>query len=277
MQSPHYKHKKKQTNSIKAKRRKKPAGSLLGAAAAFLPDYPASIVRVSPNFGERAAGKTVSMIILHYTEMKNAELAERLLSDPKAQVSAHYVVRKDGAIVQMVAEEKRAWHAGASFWQGETDINSCSVGIEIDNNGHAAYPAAQIKALTALVKDIAARYNILPRHILAHSDIAPGRKIDPGEKFPWAFLAREGAGHYVPPEPLQEGELIKIGATGQKTAALQRLLACYGYNVEAHGYFDTRTELAVAAFQRHFRPLKIDGIADISTLATLRNLLKTLL
>jgi len=259
-----------------------------GKPLSFAPDYAGALVRPSPNFGERCGGKPISMLILHFTGMKNAEAAERLLTDPQSEVSAHYLVRENGAVIQMAPEAKRAWHAGKSFWQGETDINSCSIGIEIVNAGdyplrngdaeHAfpPYPDAQIKGLIPLCRAIIAHYGIAPRYVLAHSDIAPERKIDPGERFPWGELAAAGIGLYVPPAPMREGQIVKLGDSGKAVEALQAMLALYGYNISVNGIFDRQTELAVTAFQRHFRPALVDGMADISTISTLRSLLSKL-
>jgi N-acetylmuramoyl-L-alanine amidase len=233
----------------------------------------------SPNHGSRK-GMKPSAIILHYTEMATAAAALAHLCDPKAEVSAHYVVDKDGAIFQLVPESRRAWHAGVSSWHGETDMNSASIGIEIQNGGHRlgapAYPDAQIDALIALCRDIQKRHAIAAQGILAHSDIAPGRKIDPGEYFPWARLAAAGVGHYVPPHPIGDDMPLAHDAEGEEIAALQKMLAAYGYQIEITGRYDERTEAVVAAFQRHFRPARVEGKADGSTVETLRDLLAKL-
>ncbi|WP_420962695.1 N-acetylmuramoyl-L-alanine amidase [Brucella sp. IR073] len=248
--------------------------------AAFAPDYPGATVRPSPNFGPRKDGKQVSILILHYTGTENGAVAEELLSTPEREVSAHYVVHEDGRVVQMVAESKRAWHAGQSFWLGETDINSCSVGIEIVNPGPLAdfpdFPDTQIEAVIALSRDICARHSIEPRKILAHSDIAPLRKIDPGEKFPWERLYRAGLGHWVEPSPIRGGRFLALGDRGQPVEALQSMLALYGYYTPVDGILGMETEAAVKAFQRHFRPQKVDGVADVSTIETLHRLLSAL-
>ena len=143
------------------------------------------------------------MIILHYTGMATGAAAESWLCDPASEVSSHYLVHEDGSIVQMVRESDRAWHAGKGSWRGETDINSRSVGIEIVNPGHAlgytTFPKRQIAAVIELCRDITTRHAIRPQRVLAHSDVAPGRKIDPGEKFPWRKLAEAGVGHFVAP------------------------------------------------------------------------------
>ncbi len=242
------------------------------------PDSPlAAKVFPSPNHGERKGTHKPDIIILHYTGMTDAGEALQRLCNPVAEVSAHYLVFEDGRILQMVPEARRAWHAGASSWAGASDINSRSIGIEIANPGHDGglpdFPAAQIDAVAALVKDIAARWRIPQRHILGHSDIAPGRKVDPGEKFPWTTLHRQGIGHWVEPTPIREGNVFKRGDNGPSVEALQAMLALYGYGIIIDGIFGPQTEAVVAAFQSHFRQQKVDGVADISTITTLRNLL----
>ncbi|MFZ2102874.1 MAG: N-acetylmuramoyl-L-alanine amidase [Oricola sp.] len=247
---------------------------------AFAPDHPGALIRVSPNIGERRHGKPVDILLLHYTGMESGPGAEDWLCDPKSEVSCHYIVHEDGRIVQMVPEERRAWHAGTSFWKGETDINSRSVGIEIVNAGHEFglpdYPDRQIEAVIALSRGILSRHAIPAERVLAHSDVAPGRKRDPGELFPWAWLAAEGIGHWVEPAPLGGGRFFSVGDKGQPVEALQSMLALYGYNVAISGEFDQRLAAAVAAFQRHFRPGRVDGVADASTIATLHRLLSAL-
>jgi len=246
----------------------------------FLPDHAGVVVRPSPNFGQRCGVDAVTFLILHYTGMENADVAERHLCDPAAQVSAHYLLREDGTIIQMVAEGARAWHAGSSHWAGMDDINSRSIGIELVNGGPVHnfpdYPHQQIEALIDLCQGILARHPIKPHHVLAHSDIAPARKIDPGEKFPWGQLAQAGIGHYVPPSPIAGGRFMMCGDKGQPIEAYQSMLALYGYKIEITGLFDEETELVTYAFQRHFRPQKVDGIADKSTIETLHRLLACL-
>ena len=159
----------------------------------FSPDYPLARVVPSPNHGERL--RPISMLILHYTGMPTASSALDLLRDPEAEVSAHYFVEEDGRVLQLVPEARRAWHAGKSFWAGETDVNSASIGVEIVHPGHddpRPYPARQIAAAAALARDICERRGIAKERVLAHSDIAVTRKVDPGEFFPWDALAIRG-------------------------------------------------------------------------------------
>jgi N-acetylmuramoyl-L-alanine amidase len=233
----------------------------------------------SPNQGDRRNGMRPDLLLLHYTGMPNTDDALARLCSAESQVSAHYLVFEDGRVVQMVPEARRAWHAGAASWAGETDINSASVGIEIANPGHdhgyRDFPDAQIEAVVTLCRDIVARHGIRPDRVLAHSDVAPTRKEDPGEKFPWRKLHAVGVGHWIEPAAIGTGETLKPGERGDKVGALQANLQCYGYGLEQTGVYDDLTVAVVRAFQRHFRPAQVDGIADASTRATLNELLKT--
>lgn len=233
----------------------------------------------SPNHGERAGG-TIDILLLHYTGMANNDAALRWLCTPESQVSCHYFVHEDGRVLRLVPEERRAWHAGAGSWKGRGDINSRSIGIEIANPGHPHgypdFPDVQIEALIRLAQDILSRHAIPPEYVLAHSDTAPGRKIDPGEKFPWERLAREGVGHWVAPDTAADGAALAHGAEGAAVRRLQQALAGYGYEVALSGDYDAGTERAVGAFQRHFRPACVDGIADLSTRNTLEKLIAAL-
>ena len=234
----------------------------------------------SPNHGERRAHTRPNCLILHYTGMPSAAAAIAWLRNPDSQVSSHYVVEEDGAIFQLVAEERRAWHAGVGVWKGEHDINSASIGIEIVNPGHdfgrPPFADAAIEATIALCRDICARHGIPPERVLAHSDIAPKRKRDPGEMFPWERLHRAGVGHWAAPAPIRDEALMAPGEEGPSVRALQAMLALYGYGVEMTGVNDAQTKTVVAAFQRHFRPERVDGAVDSSSVETLRRLLTTL-
>ncbi|MBN9031386.1 MAG: N-acetylmuramoyl-L-alanine amidase [Rhizobiales bacterium] len=248
--------------------------------SAFLPDYAAAMVQPSPNHGERADGRLPDMILLHYTGMGTADGALDWLCRDESQVSSHYFVHEDGRVLQLVPEARRAWHAGKSFWAGEVDINSLSIGIEIANAGHPGglpdFPEAQITAVIALCRDIAVRRGIAPERILGHSDVAPVRKVDPGEKFPWDRLAAGGVGHWVEPAALGGGRFFQQGDSGKPVEALQSMLSLYGYGVEISGEYDAKTAGCVEAFQRHFRAARVDGIADVSTIDTLHRLLTAL-
>ena len=220
------------------------------------------------------------MLVLHYTGMVDHDRALDLLCDPRSQVSAHYFVGEDGRVLQLVDERDRAWHAGKACWCGEEDVNSLSIGIEIANVGHEYgypdFPDRQVVAVIELCRDIIGRWRIRPERVLGHSDVAPGRKRDPGEKFPWPRLAAAGIGHHVAPAPITAGEALGRGDEGRAVARLQEDLAGYGYRIPKDGCFDAETEAVVAAFQRHFRPQAVDGRADRSTLETLARLLDAL-
>jgi N-acetylmuramoyl-L-alanine amidase len=230
----------------------------------------------SPNHDARACG--VDILLLHYTGMADTAAAQARLCDPAAKVSCHYLVREDGGIVQLVAEARRAWHAGVAMWQGTTDINARAIGIEIANGGHdfgcPNYPPAQIAAVIELCRDILARYAIPPHHVLAHSDVAPRRKRDPGETFPWRALHDAGIGLWVAPAPVTAGRTLAPGDRGAEVTRLKAALRGYGYGLEnAADTFDDELQDVVAAFQRHFRPQRVDGRADPSTVRTLHDLL----
>ena len=243
-------------------------------------DFPGATVLPSPNHGARLLSGKPDMILLHYTGMPTEDGALDWLAREESQVSAHYFVRENGEIIQMVAEDRRAWHAGKSAWDGETDINSASIGIEISNGGHPAglpdFPAVQIAAVIELCRNCGERWAIKPERVLAHSDVAPIRKVDPGEKFPWDVLHAAGVGHHVEPAPLSGGRFFQRGDRGEPVEALQSMLAVYGYALEITGEYCERTEGVVAAFQRHFRPARVDGIACSSTIETLHRLIVSL-
>jgi N-acetylmuramoyl-L-alanine amidase len=203
----------------------------------------------SPNFDERAL--PISMLVFHYTGMADAASAIARLCDPDARVSCHYLVAEDGQILRMVDEEKRAWHAGASYWRGITDVNSASIGIEIVNPGHGLgyrpFPEEQISALIPLVADIVGRHRITRGNIVGHSDVAPARKQDPGELFPWGQLARLRLALPRPTRNLMDPNWTDAGFL----LALER----FGYDVSDR-------LAAVVAFQRRYRPELIDGEID---------------
>lgn len=223
----------------------------------------------SPNFDDRRCRLT--HIVLHYTDMADCDAALARLCDAQAKVSAHYLIRRDGQVFALVDEDKRAWHAGVSFWRSETDMNSASIGIELDHDGHAAdgsmaaFPAAQMTALIALLQDIVRRHNLDPRHILGHSDIAPGRKIDPGEAFDWAALSKAGFGLWVDNVTTEDVPPLAMGSEDKAVAPLQKALAAIGYQIVADGVYGPQTQAVITAFQRHFRPAQTDGVADAET------------
>jgi N-acetylmuramoyl-L-alanine amidase len=232
----------------------------------------------SRNCGQRLGAGIPDMVLLHYTGMLDAQAALERLCSPLSNVSAHYVVFEDGRITQCVPESERAWHAGVSSWAGETDINSCSIGIEIANPGHdfgyPDFPSRQIAAVIALCRGIIVRRGIRADRVLGHSDVAPARKQDPGEKFPWRLLSNSGVGLWVKPARMVRGPRLVVGASGEEVSDLQARLAAYGYGLPVTDEYDTATQQVVTAFQRHFRPARVDGEADESTSRTLEALLE---
>jgi len=214
----------------------------------------------SPNFQPRPPGAAIDMLVIHYTGMQSAQAALERLCDPAAEVSAHYLIDEAGQVTALVDEENRAWHAGVSSWRGQSDVNSRSIGIELANPGHEfgyrPFPPAQMAALADLAQGILARWPIPARNVVGHSDVAPRRKQDPGELFDWSWLARRGIGLWPQPAPVTIGEAAA-------------LLAEYGYDIA-----DPRA--ALIAFQRHFRPLSCDGVADSETLALLNGAMSLL-
>lgn len=229
----------------------------------------------SPNFDART--KVPDMLVLHYTGMESGEAALARLRDPEARVSSHYLVEEDGRIFGLVPEERRAWHAGVSFWKGEEGVNHASIGIEIVNPGHEfgyrPFPPAQIDAVIALVADIRTRWSIDDGRILGHSDVAPARKQDPGELFPWKQLARAGHGIWAEADPAPGDPLVE-GAEGVGVFALQAGLTRLGYDCAPSGRFDPSTREIVSAFQRHWVQTRWDGVADGLTRATLMAVLR---
>ncbi|MEP6340706.1 N-acetylmuramoyl-L-alanine amidase [Parasphingorhabdus sp.] len=214
----------------------------------------------SPNFDQRKL--PVTILVMHYTGMKDAASAINWLANPDAKVSAHYVVTEDGQIVQMVNEENRAWHAGRGYWRGIEDVNSASIGIEIVNPGHewgyVPFPEEQMDSVTRLASEIVGRHNIAKSNIIGHSDLAPARKQDPGELFDWGRLARHGLALERPTKNLFD----PIWTDGGFMLALER----FGYDI-------TAKKDAVVAFQRRFRQENIDGIIDGETRAILLSLM----
>jgi N-acetylmuramoyl-L-alanine amidase len=229
----------------------------------------------SPNFDGRTAPP--DMVILHYTGMPSGEAALERLRDPAAKVSAHYLVEEDGRVFRLVAEERRAWHAGVAFWKGDTDINARSIGIEIVNPGHEhgyrPFPKSQITAVIGLLTDIRTRWTVPDAFILGHSDVAPERKEDPGELFPWRTLRHAGHGLWSEPDAAP-GEPLGEGDSGVGVFALQAGLHRLGYDSPPSGRYDAKTRTLVTAFQRHWAPHRIDGVADGETRARLMGVLR---
>jgi len=240
-------------------------GGVARAVWAAMPEHTMR-ERPSPNHDARPDGQDVDILLLHYTGMRSAGEALERLCDPAAKVSAHYMIDEDGTIWRLVPEARRAWHAGVASWCGATDINARSIGIELVNPGHEfgyrPFPEPQMAALETLAQGILARHPIPPRRVLGHSDVAPSRKEDPGELFDWARLARAGVGLWPEGSPGVESGPADV-------AALQAGLARYGYAVPGTGVLDPGTRAVITAFQRHFRPARIDGAGDPGTAARL--------
>ena len=217
------------------------------------------VERLSPNHDARTGA--VDMLILHYTGMVDQAAALARLTDPAAKVSAHYLIGEDGAVFRLVPEERRAWHAGVSSWAGYRDINGMSIGIELVNPGHEFgyrdFPPAQMETLAALASDIRRRHRIADRRVLGHSDVAIGRKQDPGERFDWRWLARRGVGLWP--------DFAGAPTPADEIAPLQRDLAKFGYDCPQSGVLDAATRATVRAFQLHFRPQRCDGTPDDET------------
>ena len=213
----------------------------------------------SPNFNDRPKDIVPNILVIHYTGMQSLDQALQRLMSSNSQVSAHYLISRKGEIFKLVSEEKRAWHAGVSYWRGETDINSYSIGIELENPGHefgySKFPKSQMSVLTELCVELINKYSISPENIVGHSDIAPRRKKDPGELFDWKSLAKKGVGLW--PEPI----LNKI-----TLESFEKSLNDFGYEI-----VDLRS--TITAFQRHYLPDKVSGISDATTQKTLATLL----
>jgi N-acetylmuramoyl-L-alanine amidase len=217
--------------------------------------------RPSPNHGPRRGPGGIDILLIHYTGMPSAATALDRLCDPLAEVSAHYLIAEDGAIWRLVDEARRAWHAGSAFWAGERDINSRSIGIELANPGHEhgyrAFPEPQLAALAWLGGDILARHAIPAARILGHSDVAPLRKEDPGELFPWERMARAGLGLWPDFRAATEAPADILAA--------QQMLARIGYETPSSGVLDAEPRAVITAFQRHWRPARCDGALDAET------------
>lgn len=223
------------------------------------------MIRRSPNFDERPSVAEIDMLVIHYTGMESAGAALARLCDPAAKVSAHYLIDEDGAVLALVDEGMRAWHAGQAYWRGGRGVNARSLGVELVNPGHEfgyrPFPEAQMAALEKLALGMLSRHPIQARNVVGHADVAPWRKLDPGELFDWRRLARAGLGLW-PERP-------EFSHNGGQDGDFFTLLADYGYDV-------SNPEMAVMAFQRHFRPGRVDGAADAETLGLLTALVNGL-
>jgi N-acetylmuramoyl-L-alanine amidase len=230
---------------------------------------PVIISHPSLNFDMRDIGVPLQFIVLHYTGMPTGAAALARLCDPAAKVSAHYLIEEDGSVFRLVEEDRRAWHAGKGFWRGTTDLNSASIGIELVNPGHQfgyrTFSSTQIEALKNLMREIIKRHGMNPATaLLAHADIAPARKEDPGELFPWKELAGEGLGLWPQPE---SGDYDFAD-----DAEVQNLLIAIGYDCPSTGNYDPPTRAALLAFQRHYHPENLTGTPEKETVARLRAL-----
>ncbi len=220
----------------------------------------------SPNHDTRG-GQTVDMLLLHYTGMKTGEAALERLCDPSAKVSAHYMIEEDGRVFRLVPEDRRAWHAGVACWAGQRDINACSIGIELVNPGHEFgyrdFTAEQMESLVTLCHKVLGRHAIAPARVLGHSDVAPARKQDPGERFDWAALARASIG-------LWPGDARATSEAPNEAAFLQGL-GRFGYAID-----EASPREVITAFQRHFRPAAVTGRVDAESAGRLDALLRYL-
>lgn len=228
----------------------------------------------SPNFDARVppAGQPVPVIdtvILHYTGMQTATDAIDRLCDPAAQVSAHFLIEENGAVHQLVDPTARAWHAGVSYWQGREGLNHTSIGIELVNPGHEfgyrPFPNEQIKCLIELLAKLKDRFSIPATRFIGHSDVAPDRKMDPGELFPWELLARYGFGAWPKTSTKDKTILAKKGMITPEVEWLNQSLFKIGYSVPVQAEFSSITEMALAAFQRHWHPSAVTGCLDVGT------------
>lgn len=201
----------------------------------------------SPNHGPRRDGLTPDLIVLHYTAMKSAAAALERLCDPSAEVSAHYLIGGDGTIWQMVDEKDRAWHAGAGSWRGLEDINSRSIGIELDNRGDHPFSDLQMSALEQLMPGIADRWGMPPENVIAHSDMAPDRKFDPGGRFDWQRLARQGLSVWPEPDNGQGADFLTDASR-------------FGYGVPDSSEETLQTTLN--AFRARFRPFASGALCE---------------
>lgn len=221
------------------------------------------VIDPSPNFDERGPGFTVDMLVLHYTGMETKDAALARLKDPKAEVSAHYLIDEDGNVHRLVDEEKRAWHAGVAHWRGRSDVNARSIGIELVNPGHEfgyrEFPEGQIRELEAVCFGVLTRHPIPARNVVGHSDVAPTRKTDPGELFPWERLASKG-----------------IGLWAQESDHLEQAPEILADMLQEVGYDTTDFQAALKAFQRHWRPDRVTGRVDPETARRLLGLVEAI-
>nr|WP_281501525.1 N-acetylmuramoyl-L-alanine amidase [Kordiimonas laminariae] len=230
----------------------------------------------SPNWNERPTGTVIDTVIIHYTGMKSGQDALERLCDEDAQVSAHYLIEEDGNLFQLVKEDKRAWHAGISYWRGMNNLNHNSIGIELVNPGHEfgyrGFPEKQIAMLLKLLKDIHQRHDIVPANVIGHSDIAPDRKSDPGELFPWGYLSANGFGLFSQETGESTTQLLKRDDNGKAVEKMNSLLKIVGYNITEIKTFTQESEDALRAFQMHWRQRAVTGGYDRGTAIILQDI-----
>ena len=234
--------------------------------------------RKSPNFNNRPDQGDIDMLVLHYTGMKTAEAALERMCDPKFEVSAHYMIDEDGAVYQLVAEEYRAWHAGRSYWRGKEALNDNSIGIEIVNPGHEHgyrdFPDIQMNSVLELSKQIINRHNIPAYNVVAHSDIAPDRKEDPGELFDWKLLYDNGIGLWSDFSTGNNKILLKSGDIGKDVLLMKEMLAKLGYKIDINNILCKNTEIVIKAFKRHYCPEYCNNNWDVVADNVLKDLLE---
>jgi len=232
----------------------------------------------SPNWNERPPGCDIDLVVLHYTGMQTGDEALARLCDPEAEVSAHYMIEEDGTVFQLVPEEKRAWHAGVSSWCGRDNINHYSIGIELVNPGHEfgyrAFPDRQIDSLLEVLAGIKSRHFIPCNGYIGHSDIAPDRKTDPGELFPWHILSKEGFGVCADTEGHSQTVLLRDGESGAEFEKLNMDLAMLGYSIPSEEAVGPATHALISAFQSHWRQSRVTGYYDVGTAAVLSDLVE---
>lgn len=228
-------------------------------------------VEKSPNYNPR--GKfDISYLIIHYTGTDTLRKALKIFLDKRSKLSCHWLISKGGTLYKIVQEENIAWHAGKSYWKGEFNLNNRSIGIELENPGHGknynSFPKKQMTSLEHLVKDLIVKYKINIKNVLGHSDIAPERKLDPGEYFNWSYLAEKGLAFCPKHKVIKNNKIIfQLGHQSTEIAALKKKLKCIGYKCNNSNKFDLQLKLVIEAFQRRFLPESINGIID-------RNLVK---
>ncbi|MFQ3360527.1 MAG: N-acetylmuramoyl-L-alanine amidase [Alphaproteobacteria bacterium] len=226
----------------------------------------------SPNYNQRENSK-IDMLVLHYTAMAGScEDVCKWLCNETSHVSSHYVVDRDGTIFSLIDDNHRAWHAGVSFWDGSSDINSRSIGIEIHNLGEGdCFPEKQISSLCRLIKNLMDKHGISRHNVLGHSDVAPERKKDPGNSFPWIDLHEQGIGIWSNKKITNNKSMVNIGEKSQKIEEVQNHLKSMGYNINVNSIYDNATRIIIEAFQRHWRPKKTDGFLDLETEVLLKD------